>query len=159
MYKSGKTSYVEVLLTSKDLSDFLSKYKILGIVAENDKKLVDDVQKQKQEIETKKAQLEEEKAAIEKAKSNKEQKVSTLNNSRQQKSELVSQLTAEQKAEQESLDQMRADKKKIDAEISSYTTSNKTYSATYTGGTMTWPVPGYTRISCGYLGYSRTLWN
>lgn len=154
MYKSGSTSYLEVLLSSTSLSDFLSKYKIIGIVAENDKNLVDEVQNQKNEIETKKSQLEEQKEAIEIAKSNKEEKVTTLNNNKQQKSELISELTEEQKKEQESLDQMREDKKKIDAEISSYTASNKTYSSAYTGGTMAWPVPGYTRVSCGYLGYS-----
>jgi len=154
MYKSGGNSYAEVLLSSKDISDFLSKYKIIGIVAENDKNLVDEVEKQKNEIETKKTELEKEKEAVEVAKKNKEQKLTNLSNNKEQKNQLISELTDEQKKQQAYLDEMRADKKKIDAEISSYAASKKTYSASYTGGKMAWPVPGYTRISCGYLGYS-----
>ena len=57
-YKAGQTRYLDVLLSANNISDFISKYYYIGKVIEYDENLIDNVLKQKKQMEQIKEQLE-----------------------------------------------------------------------------------------------------
>ena len=58
MYKRGNTSYLEMLLNSSDMSDFLAKYYSASKLIECDKELIQTTKEQKAQIEAEKVELE-----------------------------------------------------------------------------------------------------
>lgn len=117
MYQAGQTSYLDVILCSKDLSDLISNYHLISILTENDKSLMEKIQKQKEEIEKAKQELEASKSSIEEAKKSKVTKSNELKQSKNEKSNLVSKLSEEEKSIQEQLDQFEEDKKAIQKQL------------------------------------------
>ena len=148
LYKSGKTSYIEVLLASEDISDFLSRYYIVGKIAENDQKLLSDLENLKQSIENKKGELSTKLLAIEDAKKSKEVKLTNLNNNKVEKNNLINELTQEEKELQKKQNQLDSEYNKLKDEANKKASTSK--NSKYTGGTMTWPVPSSSTITCYY---------
>lgn len=117
MYESGRTSFLDVLLSSEDITDFLSRYYLMSELAESDSKLLEKIDADKVDIETKKETLE---ASKEKVEANKASKVKTskaLESSKSLKNKQMSELSATERELQEQLDQFEADKRKIQAEL------------------------------------------
>lgn len=54
LYEGGETTYLDVLLSSKNLFDFLSNYYMLEQIIEFDSNLLNELDEQKQNIEVKK---------------------------------------------------------------------------------------------------------
>ena len=151
-YKMGNTSYLDVLLNSKSLSDFISKYYIIGKIADYDTKLLDQIEEQKNTIETSKKEVETKKSEV----SEKQAQVKTeeikLTNDRTNKNKYVSQLTDEQKALQEQIDKYNDEMQALEKEIQEIARQSTTTSGGgYTGGLLEWPCPVYSRIS-SYFG-------
>lgn len=61
LYEGGETTYLDVLLSSKNLFDFLSNYYMLEQIIEFDSNLLNELDEQKQNIEVKKAEQEKKK--------------------------------------------------------------------------------------------------
>ncbi len=55
MYESGDTVYLDVLLSSRSIGDFLSKFYYLSKMAQYDQKLVKEVANAKQDVAAKKS--------------------------------------------------------------------------------------------------------
>ncbi len=68
MYEQGDTSYLEVLLSSDNVSDFLSRYEIVSQIAKYDKGLFEKLKAAKEAVAQKKAELEASQAEAEEAK-------------------------------------------------------------------------------------------
>lgn len=68
MYEQGDTTYLEVLLSSDDFSEFLSRYEIVSQIALYDKNLFEQLKALKEQIAQTKAELEQDKADEEEAK-------------------------------------------------------------------------------------------
>lgn len=117
MYQAGQTSYLDVILCSKDISELISNYHLISVLTESDTALLEKIQKQKTEIEDAKAKLEESKKSIETAKAEKVAKSNALKNSKTEKANLVSKLTEEEKSIQSQLDQFEEDKKAIQKQL------------------------------------------
>ena len=58
MYEAGETTYLDVLLSSTSVSDFISRYYIVTEIAEGDRNLLDKMEKNKASIEEAKSLLE-----------------------------------------------------------------------------------------------------
>ena len=69
---SGDTSYLDVLLSSKSLTDFISSYYLVSEVTQMDSELLEKIQKQKEEIENAKKEIENSKATLTASKTEKE---------------------------------------------------------------------------------------
>lgn len=113
MYESGNTSYLEVLLSSKNIADFLSKYYLLAELAQQDNKLLDEIQKSKEEIENKKKELEDSKKQVEDAQAEKKSKAAKLKESQKEKEEYASKLDEQEKQAQKELETFQKDKDDI----------------------------------------------
>ena len=117
MYEAGETTYLDVLLSSKSITEFISKYYIVSEIADNDKNLMEQIQKNKIGIEEAKKKLEESKEQVEELKKNKQAAANSLKESRDTKQSYANQLSEEEKGLEEELEQYEQDKRAIQAEL------------------------------------------
>lgn len=117
LYESGSISYLDMLLSAENLSDFISKYYIVEQIAEFDKELLQGIENIKNEIQTQKEELENSKKTVASSKTTIEAKRNSLDVSVKDKNNLVSTLTAEEKLLNKQLEQFETDKKEIQDEL------------------------------------------
>ncbi len=117
LYEMGETTYLDVLLSSASITDFISKYYIVSEIAEYDNNLLDQIEENKNTIEQAKITLENSKAEIESLKNNKQATADALKASQATKQGYVNELSSEQKALQDKLDQFEKDKQDIQKQI------------------------------------------
>lgn len=146
MYQAGETSYLDVILSSKDISELISNYHLISIVAESDTKLLEKIEKQKKEIEEAKVKLEESKAGVQSKKSKVESKNNELKKSKNEKTNLVNKLTAEEKSIQEQLDQFEKDKREIQRQLAELAKQYTTVTSPSACGYI-FPVAGLSRAN------------
>lgn len=176
-YEAGETSYLDFLLSSESITDFISNYYLITEVAETDAELLESIEKQKQEIANAKQALEASRQELATSKASKQSVATQLKNSKSQKDSYAAQLTAEEKQTQAELEQFEQDKRDIQAELAriaaqeeaarraaaaaaqnpnkgssnNSTTSNVVNNPSSSGYIR--PVSGYS-ITCGWYGYS-----
>ncbi len=89
MYKLGDTSYLDVLLASENLFDFLSRYSMIQSIAKYDTNAINELEKKKEALENDKAELEADKQEVETVKAEQEKKsieLTELKNKKQKRS-------------------------------------------------------------------------
>lgn len=148
MYEMGKTTYLDMLLSAKSLTEFLSNYYMISEIAKVDQDLIKlfsetkaRVQKLSKSLETKKIILEQSKTAQEEAKIVLENMLIIQNNK-------LTNLTEEERVLHEQIAEYQNQLNNIEYEIRLLSLAN--VGAEYVGGIMAWPVPGYTRITSQY---------
>lgn len=157
LYEAGNVSYLEMLLSSKGLSDFISKYYLISELANCDNELMDSIEKAKTEIGIQKAELDNQKTEAEQAKETANRKKNTLNLTVTEKNAIVSTLSAEEADLQQQLEEFEADKRAIQAELAKIAASSgNTVAVAPSAAGYISPIPGKTRrnITTGYYGYS-----
>lgn len=117
VYTSGDTSYLDVLLSSKNLSDFISSYYLVSEVTKMDAELLDKIQKQKEEIEASKKEIENNKESLTASKTEKESVNSQLKEAKTEKDKYVAQLSDQEKELEQEIQQLKQDNAKIANEI------------------------------------------
>ena len=151
-YEMGQTSYLDVLLNSKGILDFLSNYYLISEILQNDDDLLDSLEEQKNKIEKDKQELEEKQKEIKTQKAEQEKINVLLSNQKTQKQNEVSKLSEKEKQLSSEIDKYKAEVKKIEAELTEAAKNAASSGKVYTGGAFLWPCPSYTRISSPY-GY------
>lgn len=149
MYQSGETQYLDVLLKSKGLSDFISSYFLICEVIENDTKLLEEVGQTKDDIEIKRneklqreIQLNEQKQRYLKA-----QKI--FENNKLLRNTSVKKLSKKEKQVQAKIDEYNRELEKIENEIISLA-KTASFGDDYKGGKMVWPIPNHYTITSNY---------
>ena len=117
MYESGTTSYLDMLLSSNSLSDFISKYYVIEQLTEYDNDLLDGIEITKKQIETEKAALENARNEVQSSKTQAENKRNSLSVLVNEKNTLVGNLSAEEKELQQRLEEFEQDKKEIQRQL------------------------------------------
>lgn len=145
LYEAGETNYLDVLLNSKSLSDFISSYYLISEITKYDTELLEDLERDKNEIETNKKSLEEQRERLKSLRNNRERTSIVLENTRVLQNTYKNQLTEEEKELQAQIEEYESQVREIESEILMLTMSN--LDSEYSGGIMAWPVPGYTRIT------------
>lgn len=116
-YKAGSTSYLDVLLSSGSLTNFLSNYYLIEQLAESDQKLIDTITTTKNQVAEAKTQLEENKKSLEDARELQENKKNALAVNKSEKNEKVAQLSDEDKKLQQQIEDMQSQDSAIRAAI------------------------------------------
>jgi len=124
LYELGETTFLDVLLSSKNVTDFFSKYYIMNEIATADKELLDQIEEDKNAIEKAKTDLENSKTKVEALKQNKESTAKALKNSQATKEQYANELTEEEKELKEQLELHEADKRQIERELAALAQSN-----------------------------------
>lgn len=147
MYEAGTTEYLDVVLSSKTITEFLSNYYLLSILADSNVDFLDTIEKQKKIIEDQKKKLEEQKHQVNTSKEEKEKAAIILENTRVMKNTYTSKLTDQEKQIQSEIDAYQTQLNQLEAEIQAITANSLIINPNYIGGEMLWPVPGYTKLS------------
>lgn len=117
VYESGNTSYIELLLSSSDLSDFISKYYLISELATYDTELIETIRESKEKLENDKVQIEKSKEAIELSKADLEDKKSVLASAKSEKDKKVANLNSEEKQLKNELEELEKEKQEIQKEL------------------------------------------
>ena len=147
-YKAGETSYLDMLLQSSSLSEFISNYYLISRIVTYDQEMLSKVEKQKKELELAKIELKKQKKQLIETTEESENKAVSLENMIVIKNSYISQLSEEEKEYTDNIVKMQTEIKKVEAEILQAATLNIGYD--YVGGEMAWPVPGHTIITSKY---------
>ena len=139
MYEAGDTSYLDVLLKSSSLTDFLSRYYAIEELTKYDSELIDRVEKEKNNIEQTREKLEAEQAEIKIVKAKSEQTTVLLNNMKTLQQSYVERLSTGEKTLQEQITAYKKEQAEIQAKILE-ATNTIVPNIQYTGGEMLWPV-------------------
>ena len=132
MYKNGSLGFVDVLLGSGSISEFVSNLEIIQKIYKNDMDVLDTLDKEHKELQAIKKQLKEKRA-----------KLAT------QKDELADEkakLDEKKKALKKEEDALKAEADRLTSEILSMIDKN----SQYIGGEFTWPCPASTYITSSF---------
>ena len=161
-YKAGDTSYLDVLLTSGSITEFLSNYYLIEQINEYDSELIETIKQTKKEIEEDKIALEDAKKTLEAAKNSEQIKKQSLATLKSEKSSKVANLSAEDKELQGRIDEMRQQDAAIQAAIKRAQAAEAAAARNNSGGSTPtvpkggyiWPVPSaFAKVTTG-LYYS-----
>ncbi len=138
IYAKGEISYLEVLLNSKDIIEFLSNYIVLDEIADYDNKKISEIKSEMQEINEKNEKLVAKKEELKQIKAENEKQNVLLTNTKtilenEKKSLNDSELTL-----MAQIDSYKKQQSEIEGLINRSIYSS-TYELFYTGGVMIWP--------------------
>lgn len=144
-YKMGRTSYLDVLLKSKGLISFISNYYLLSEIIEADENLIKEISRAKSYMEELNDSLLEKSQKLEENKSNIQKNKIALENMQALKTRRVEELSETERSLHNQIEEYQTQIENIEKEIKFLSLAN--IGSEYIGGTMAWPVPGYTRIT------------
>ena len=116
-YEAGETSYLDFLLSSDGIIDFISNFYLVSEIATSDAELLDSIQKQKEEIQQAKTDLENDKKELDTSKAQMQSVTTQLQQTKSEKNAKVAQLTEEEQKIQDQIDELNQANKSIDAKI------------------------------------------
>ncbi len=134
MYKNGSVGFIDVLLGSRSISEFISNIEMIQTIYENDMDVLDTLEKEQEELQKIGEELKAEKAVLD-----------------QKKAELDAEMAKLKKLEQE----LEAAEEKFEsyaAQLRSEIAAKVDYTSEYVGGAYVWPVPSNRTIT-SYFGW------
>ena len=149
IYKNGETSYLDVLLNSKSIIDFVSKYYVVQKIVEYDSKAIEELNQKKQEVEKINNQLEEDKAKMKLAKVEAEKQTVVLTNTKTVHENYKNSLSESEKQITAEIDSYKKQQEELENLIR-YTIDGSTYELKYSGGVMIWPTLESSYITSPY---------
>lgn len=151
MYEAGQTTYLDILLSSEDITSLLSNYYRIEEIAEADQSVINSIKEKQAETEDKKEQLEKEKKEVSNSKAEVEKKSESLETAKVSKQAKVNNLSAKEKELQEQIDEFEEQIEEAKKQ------SSQNQDHYYTGsfeGVLSWPIsessPDYNLITSFY---------
>ena len=117
VYESGQVSYLEVLLKAGSMSELLSKAEYSRELAQYDDKILSNLADAREEVETKKGEIEEKEKELEQARLEQEETKEELQNDKEEKEKQLQKLEEDKEALELFTQQMREEREAIQAEI------------------------------------------
>lgn len=148
MYMNGDASFLEILLGSESITDFMANMDLVQKIHENDVDVLMEMEEQHEKIAAKKKELENLEASLIAERQRETEKQQSLQANRGEVANLRQQVAEENQHIQEDLDQQKA---AADA-ITSWLKSRQTTTAYEGSGKLGWPAPGVSRTTSEY-GY------
>ena len=106
LYESGETSYLDVLLSSNDISEFLSNYYLVEILTSADKELIETLERDKKQMEATKNEL--------------NNRLEEIQAKKQKQEEIKKQLNVAKNKEQEKVDDLTEQSHELEQNIADY---------------------------------------
>lgn len=150
--KAGEVSYLDVLLRSKSLPDFLSSIYIMRQITEVDIDTMNEVYKKKEEISLYKQKIENENAQTKIIKAKAEQMSIVLNNTRSLQQGYVNSLQENEKKLNDEITAYKNEQLRIEMLIMQISTTPNV-NIQFTGGYLIWPVAVNGTVITSPYGY------
>lgn len=150
MYEAGQTSYLSVLFSATSFSDLLDRLELLSMIAEQDKRVLNQIQESKAKLDAAQQELEAQQRQQQQAYALLLKQQSQMEDRKRQQQVLLAQVQQNKAAAQQQLRDENAAMSKLQSLIDSFLKAYGGYSGAASG--WTWPVPGYYQISSGF-GY------
>ena len=148
LYEAGDTQYLDIVLNSTSITDFISSYYVLSEIAEYDSDMLKEIGERKHNIENTKEKLEKERTEVATIIEKQTRASKVLQSTKVLRESYVSKLSDKEKETQEKLDEYNRVLSEVNAQLVELAKSD--IDTTYIGGELAWPVPGYTKISSPY---------
>lgn len=148
MYELGSVSYLDLILNSKSITDFLSNYYLISEITSADEELLKNVEAEKKYNKKLKEILETKRNILTASRETREKNAISLANMAVIKNNKLLELTEEQAELQRMVEEYQNQIAEIETEIRLLAIAN--VGKDYVGGSMAWPVPGYTRITSSF---------
>lgn len=148
MYETSDTQYLDVILSSRSISDFLSNYFLITELANHDTELLEDIEQKKNEIELDKNKLDFVKGQYTTMKQTQTKTTKILENTKIVRENYIAKLSDKEKDVQTQIDEYNRQFEEVNKEILSLALEG--IESQYIGGELAWPIPGYTRITSKY---------
>lgn len=145
IYEYGEVDFLEVLLQSSSLTDFLTRFEYLRYIADNDQKLLEEVKVLKQSLEDEKASLVAQKESLESKKKTQENKKQELQVASDKQQALVNDKQNELALQYDTLEAFEEASKQIESQIRSLQSSSGKAPTS-----MVWPCPSSRRVTSPY---------
>ena len=140
LYKAGDATYLDVLLSSSSIVDFLSKYYMLEKIIDYDTDLMKELEVEKNSIENKKQEQEKKKADLKVAKAKAGQMQIIMENNKMLQENYSAKLTTEEATLNEQILQYKQEQEEIERQIQAAINWSGDLAIQYKGGVMIWPV-------------------
>jgi murein DD-endopeptidase MepM/ murein hydrolase activator NlpD len=145
IFEDGNVSYLEVLFSSSDFSDFLTRYEMLSLIVANDKDLINIIKKERAELEMTKGDLEVSSQELEQVFAAQQSLKNDLEVRKNEKQKMLQTIQNEKAKYQEAIDELENNSYRLEQMIRSIqvqSTGGKVGTGVYT-----WPAPGYSTIT------------
>ena len=143
MYKNGNTGMLEVLLGSENLSTLVTNIDMVSRIYDSDTEVLETMQETYNKIEEQKKQLEALSAELKAQEASAKAKQDEMEADQSVISKKKSEVDKDNKELEKMLDEFQAEADALTKEIQGLQSTG----TKYTGGKMTWPAPGITRIT------------
>lgn len=156
MYENGQTSYLEALLSSRNISEFLNSADYIAQIQSYDRQKLTEYQDTVESIVNLEAQLEQEYTALEALKSTVESNKATVAAMMRQKESELADISGDIEDAQSDADYYAAEIQAQEELIAAIKRAEAEKAAAgveehpYTGGAFRWPCPSSTRVTSDY---------
>ena len=149
IYENGVPSVIEILLSSKGISDFFSKMNVYTSILEYDKSLVGNIEGQKEYIDYVKKDVEVQKLQLEQLKYDVEKSTKALADAKTAQENKLEELKSSKTKLEALTKELSNQEKEASAAIAIEIKNMKNVDTTF-DGQFTWPVPGFNIITARY---------
>ncbi len=149
-YEEGPVSTLGVFLEADSFSDMLTRMDIIQNLLEYDNRFIKSLRDDRNEILLVKAEIEADKASQVTYRNNLKASEAELDEKLDQSEKLIKELNTSANKTKEEIKEIEAAEDKIENEIEKQLKELSKKGGDYVGGEFTWPIPGYTKISCPY---------
>ena len=147
MYQRGNVGYLEVLFSSTNFSDFLSRFNSLRTILEDDVRLVEEIKEKKEFLEVEKVEQEKRKERLVVLKDDAVRYQRQIEDDMQEQQKLNEQLHMEVQHTQAYIDELEKASKEVERQIKEIqdrlAREAMDLSRGEATGTLAWPVPGF----------------
>lgn len=148
IYEQGDVHFLEVLLDSTSITDFLTRWDLLNSLAKNNKELIQANEEKIKLVKIKQESALQKQHALDKLKDDQNQKKKELAVASSRQQTVYNSLKSERAKIEAQLDELERQSQQIANDIRRQTSGNN---GEYLGsGKFTWPTPGYSKITSKY---------
>lgn len=142
MYENNTSSYIEIILSSKNISDLFNRLDYMKAIMNHDKDIFANLKLTREEIEEEERKLIQEKTQVVELKEKTESQNYSIKVAKDKKKSALLAVQEDINSQQGKINDLEKAQNEINEIIKRIENSRK-----YSGGKFEWPVPGYYRLS------------